>query len=174
MKAASKITMAITLGALASLAAPAGRAQSEVSPDHFDAPDMVPFDTPRAATPTTAAAPAASLDYSGRITLAHRVRVNGKTLAAGNYGVALHSDGKTVELRLNRGRETVAVQTVAYRRVPNTERGYLVVERRGNARRVSVIHAGRLQLVFAPEASVRARGAATLEVLPLAFRAVES
>lgn len=173
MKVASKITMAITLGALASLAAPTARAQSEVSPDHFDAPDMVPFDAPKAATQATAAAPAVSLDYSGRVTLAHRVRVNGKALAAGNYAVALHSDGKTVELRLNRRGETVAVQTVPYRRVPNTERGYLVVERRGNVRRVSMIHAGRLQLVFAPEASARTSGAATLEVLPLAFRAVE-
>jgi len=173
MNATSKITMAITLGAFAALAAPAARAQSEVSPDHFDS-DMASFDARRAATQTTGVAHAASVDYSGRVTLAHRVRVNGKTLAAGNYVVALHSDGKTVELRLNRRGETVAVQTVAYRSVPSAEWGYLVVERRGNARRVSVIHAGRLQLVFAPEASVRARGAATLEVLPLAFRVAES
>jgi hypothetical protein len=173
MNAASKITMAIALGAFAALAAPAARAQSEVSPDHFDSSDMVPFDAPKVTTQTTVAAPAASLDYSGQVTLAHRVRVSGKTLAAGNYVVILHSDGKMVELRLNRRGETVAVQTVAYRSVRSTERGYVVVERRGNARRVSVIHAGRLQLVFAPEASVRARGAATLEVLPLAFRVVE-
>jgi len=172
MNAASKITMAITLGAFAALAAPAARAQAEVSPDQFDSPDMVPFAAPKAAAPK-AAMRVASVDYSGRVTLAHRVRVNGKTLPAGNYIVALHSDGKTVELRLNRRGETIAVQTVAYHKVPNAERGYLVVERRGNARRVSVIHAGTLQLVFAREAAGHSAGAATLEVLPLAFRPVE-
>lgn len=166
MKVASKVTIAMALGAFAVLACPGARAQSEISPDHFDSPEMVPFDAPKAAAPASAAA----LDYSGEVTLAHRVRVNGKSVAAGNYRVSLHSDGKTVELRLKRRGQTVAVQTVAYHNAPSTERGYLVVERRGNARRVSVVHAGLLQLVFAPETSgPRGAGAASLEVLPLAF-----
>jgi len=166
MKATSRITIAIALGAFAALIGPSARAQSEVAPDHFDSPDMVPFD---AAKP--AAAQAANVEYTGQITLAHRVRVNGKSLASGNYAVSLRSDGKTVEMRLVRSGETVAVQTATYRNVPSTERGYVVLERRGNARRVSVIHAGSVQLVFAQEldGSARKTGAASLEVLPLAF-----
>jgi hypothetical protein len=171
MKAASKVTIAMVLGACAALACPSARAQAEISPDHFDSPDMIPFGAPTAAPPASAAA----LDYSGEVMLSHRVRVDGQSLAAGKYEVSLHSDGKTVELRLNRRGQTVAVQTVAYHNVPRTERGYLVVERRGNIRRLSVIHAGLLQLVFAPETSgLRATGAASLEVLPLAFVATES
>jgi len=174
MNAASKITMAITLGAFAALAAPAARAQAEVSPDHFDSPNMAPFAATRAAGAANTMTDAPSLDYAGKVTLEHAVRVNGKRLAAGNYVVVLHSDGKTVQLRLKRRGQTVAMQTVAYHTVASTERGYLVVERRGNTRRVSVIHAGALQLVFARETAARSGGAATLEVLPLAFRSVES
>jgi hypothetical protein len=168
MNATTRITVAITLGAFAVALGPSARAQCEVAPDHFDSPDMVPFDPPKAAA---ASQPTASVEYSGKVTLSHRVRVNGKSIAPGQYAVSLRSDGKTVEVRLVRSGDTVATYTAIYRNVPSTERGYVVVERRGNVRRVSVIHAGSLQLVFAREldASARNTGAATLEVLPLAF-----
>lgn len=172
MKAVARITIAIALGVFAALASPSARAQSEIAPDHFDSPDMVPFDSPKPA----ATVRVAHVEYSGQVTLDHRVRVDGRNLAPGNYAVSLRSDGRTVELRLNRSGETVAMHSAAYRNVPSTERGYLVVERRGNARRVSVIHAGSLQLVFAPEAgaSRAANGAAMLEVLPMAVTVTES
>jgi hypothetical protein len=107
--------------------------------------------------------------YQGKVTLSHRVRCNGTTLAPGKYEVSLQSDGRTVELSLNRRGRIVTVTGSAYNKALNTERGYLVVERRGNTRRLSVVHIGLVEVAFAPEknAAQLPAGPASLEVLPL-------
>jgi hypothetical protein len=177
MNAATRITIAISLAAAcAALASPSARAQAEVAPDHFDAPDMVPFTEAQASTAAAPAAQAANLHYDGKVTLAHSVHCNGKSLAPGKYAVSLRSDGRTVQVSLKQGGRVVTLQGAAHANVRICDRGYLVVERRGNERRLQVIHAGAVQLVFAPEAgrTLSANAPATLEVLPLAFIATES
>jgi hypothetical protein len=171
---AARITMAISFAAFAALASPSARAQSEVAPDHFDSPDMVPFT--QANFVAAAPAQAANLHYDGKVTLAHRVHCNGKSLAPGKYAVSLRSDGSTVQVSLKQGAQVVTLQGAAHANVRSCDRGYLVVERRGNERRLQVIHAGSVQLVFARETgrTLAANAPATLEVLPVAFVAKES
>jgi hypothetical protein len=165
MNVTSRMIIAAGFAALGALVAPGVRAQAEIAPDHFDSPNLVPFEQPKA-QPTMQAI---SGRYQGRVTLSHRVRCNGTTLAPGKYEVSLQSDGRTVELSLNHRGRTITVTGTAYEKPLNTERGYLVVERRGNARRLSVIHMGLVEAGFAPENSATRRpaGPASLEVLPL-------
>jgi hypothetical protein len=165
MNAASRMIILTGLAALGVLVAPGARAQSEVAPDHFDSPGMVPFDQSKAQPMPKAV----SSHYQGKVTLSHRVRCNGATLAPGKYEVSLQSDGRTVELRLRRSGQIVIVQGTAYQEPLNTERGYVVVERRGNSRRLSVIHVGLVEVGFASDQGSAhvASGPASLEVLPL-------
>jgi hypothetical protein len=165
MNAASRMIMVAGLAALGAVAVPSVRAQAELAPDHFDSPDMLPFDQPQ----LQATAKPVSGHYQGKMTLAHRVRCNGATLAPGKYEVSLQSDGKTVEVTLNHRGRIVTVKGQAYEKPLNTERGYVVVERRGNARRLSVVHVGLVEVAFAPERSTTRASAraASLEVLPL-------
>jgi hypothetical protein len=165
MNATSKMLMLAGFAAVGALLAPSLRAQSEIAPDHFDSPDMVPFNQPK----LQATAKPVSSHYQGKVTLSHRVRCNGTTLAPGNYQVSLRSNGSTVELSLNRRGRVVTMTGTAYEEAINTERGYVVVERRGNARRLSVVHIGLVEVAFAPEKSAAQTpaGPASLEVLPL-------
>jgi hypothetical protein len=165
MNAASRTIVAAGFAALGALVVPSVRAQSEIAPDHFYSPSMVPFDQPKAQ-------PVVKLvtgHYQGKVTLSHRVRCNGTTLAPGKYQVSLRSDGTIVELSLNRRGRVITVTGTAYEKALNTERGYVVVERRGNARRLSVVHVGLVEVAFAPEKSSAPKqaGPASLEVLPL-------
>jgi hypothetical protein len=165
MNATSRIILIAGLAAMSALVAPSVRAQAEIAPDHFESPDAVPFDPVKLA-PTVKSV---SGRYQGKVTLSHRVRCNGTTLAPGNYRVSLQSDGRTVELSLNRRGRIVTLTGLAYDKALNTERGYLVVERRGNTRRLSVVHIGLVEVAFAPERSAARMpaGPASLEVLPL-------
>jgi len=81
------------------LAAPSARAQAEIDPDHFDSPNMVPFDRPQ--TKANSEAAVATFRYEGRFNLPYTVHCNGKSLRPGRYSISLRADGKVGQATLN-------------------------------------------------------------------------
>ena len=95
-----KRSVVVTLSALSGLiplGAPPARAQSEIDPDHFEAPNVEPFDVVKA----DASSDAGRISYDGKFRLAYTVQCNGKSLRPGRYSVSLRYDGKVARATLN-------------------------------------------------------------------------
>ena len=136
----------VTLAALSGLipltlgAAPA-RAQSEIDPDHFESPNVEPFDK----LITDTASHQGTIRYNG----------NGKSMGPGKYSVSLRSDGKAAWATLNQDVRGIGFAGV----VRNQARGYgndaLIVELKGTTRRLSAIEVASLDFVLDPDPQVK-------------------
>jgi hypothetical protein len=128
------------------LAAPSARAQFEINPDHFDSPNMVPFDQSK--TKANFEGAVANVHYEGRFILPYSVRCNGKNLHPGKYSIFLRADGKVGQARLNRNDETMDIAGVVQKQARRAGSNALVVELNRGTRKLSEIQIAQLDLIL--------------------------
>ena len=118
------------LSGLIMLGAPPARAQFEIDPDHFEAPNTEPFDKVK----TDTASDVGTIRYDGEFRLAHTVQCNGKSLRPGRYSVSLPSDGKVVRATLNQDGQAIGIGGVGvvHRQVQRHGNDALIVEPQRN------------------------------------------
>jgi len=112
MKRSVLVTLTALSGLLPLGAAPA-RAQFEIDPDHFESPNVEPFDK----VPTDARSDVGKIRYDGKFRLAYTVECNGKSLRPGRYSLSLRYDGKVARATLNQDGQTIGVGGVVHRQV---------------------------------------------------------
>ena len=134
------------------LAAPSARAQFEVDPDHFDSPNMGPFDRPK--TKANSEAAAATVRYEGRFNLPYAVQCNGKILRPGKYSISLRADGKVGQATLNQKDKTTGIGGVVQKRARKTVIDAVVVELNRGSRNLSQIQIAQLDLILGPRLPV--------------------
>jgi hypothetical protein len=130
---------------LVALGGSPARAQSEVDPDHFESPNVEPFEK----ATTNARSEAAEIHYDGKVTLPYTVQCSGKSLPPGRYSVSLHSDGKIGKAILMQGGRAIGISGVVHKQAQKFESGALVVELNGKRRSLSAIQVA--ELVFEPK-----------------------
>ena len=150
MKMQVLVTLAALLGLMA-LGAPAARAQFEIDPDHFEAPNTEPFAKVKANTSSAAG----TIRYDGKFRLAHPVQCNGKSLRPGRYSVSLRYDGKVARATLNQGGQTIGIGGVVHRQADRQGSDALIVEVKGTTRRLSAIQVAKLDFVLDQEPPIK-------------------
>ena len=146
MKKQVLVSLAALWGLIA-LGAPPARAQFEIDPDHFEAPNMEPFGKVKTDTSSNVG----TIRYDGTFRLAHTVQCNGKSLHPGRYSVSLRYDGKVARATLNRGGRTIGIGGVVHRQAHRRGNDALLVELQGTTRRLSAIQIAKLDFVLDPE-----------------------
>jgi hypothetical protein len=141
-----RIRILVILAGFAALAAPGSYAQSEIDPDHFESPNTEPFPQPK--TKAVIGAEIGRVLFRGEFTLPYSLQCAGKRLLAGNYSLALRSDGKIGWVTLNQKGRTTEIAGVVRLPADSRARNALFVERSGNTRRLSAIHVAELGLVL--------------------------
>ena len=149
MKAVQVIRILLILAGFAALATPGSYAQSEIDPDHFESPNTEPFPQPK--TKAAKGTEMGRVFFSGEFRLPYSLQCAGKRLLAGNYSLALHSDGKIGWVTLNQKGRTTEIAGVVRLPADSRARNALFVERSGNTRRLSAIHVAELDLVLDPD-----------------------
>jgi len=134
------------------LAAPSARAQAEIDPDHFDSPNMVPFDRPQ--TKANSEAAVATFRYEGRFNLPYTVHCNGKSLRPGRYSISLRADGKVGQATLNQKDQTIGIGGVVEQQARKERNDALVVERNRGKRNLSEIQVAELDLILDPRSLI--------------------
>jgi len=146
MKKQVLVSLAALWGLIA-LGAPPARAQFEIDPDHFEAPNMEPFGKVKTDTSSNVG----TIRYDGTFRLAHTVQCSGKSLHPGRYSVSLRYDGKVARATLNRGGRTIGIGGVVHRQAHRRGNDALLVELQGTTRRLSAIQIAKLDFVLDPE-----------------------
>jgi hypothetical protein len=144
----------VTLAALSGLiplGAPPARAQSEIDPDHFESPNMEPFDKVK----TDVSSDVATIRYDGKFRLAYTVQCNSKSLRPGKYFVSLRYDGKVARATLNHDGQSIGLGGVVPRRAHMQGNDALIVELKGTTRRLSAIQVAKLDFVLDPEPQIK-------------------
>jgi len=144
----------VTLAALSGLIplwAPPARAQSEIDPDHFESPDMEPFDKVK----TDVSSDVETIRYDGKFRLAYTVQCNGKSLRPGRYSVSLRYDGKVARATLDQDGQSIGIGGVVHKRVHRQGNDALIVELKGTTRRLSAIQVAKLDFVLDPEPQIK-------------------
>jgi hypothetical protein len=146
MKVGSIVGILAGLSGLIAIGAPCARAQSEVDPDHFESPNVEPFERAKIKTSREAMA----IRYGGKFTLPYPVQCSGKSLPPGRYSVSLHSDGKIGQATLQQGGQAIGIPVV-HKQARKYGINALIVELSGKTRRLSAIQVAELDLVFEPK-----------------------
>ena len=165
MKRQILVTLAALSGLIA-LGSPPARAQFEIEPDHFEAPNTEPFGKVK----TDPSSNVGTIRYDGKFRLAHTVQCNGKSLRPGRYSVSLRYDGKVARATLNRDGQTIGIGGVVHKHAHRQGNDALLVELQGTTRRLSAIQVAKLDFVLDPEPQIKnaTHGeAGRLERLPL-------
>ena len=139
MKRQVLMTLA-ALSWLTALGAPPAPAQSEIDPDHFEAPNTEPFD--KVKTDTTS--DVETIRYDGEFRLANTVQCNGKSLRPGRYSVSIRYDGKVARATLNQDGQAIGIGGVVHRQAHSLGNDALIVELQGTTRRLSAIQVAKL------------------------------
>lgn len=150
MKRQVLVTLA-SLSGLIALGAPPARAQSEIDPDHFEAPNTEPFDKVKIDTGSDVA----TIRYEGKFRLAHTAQCNGKSLRPGRYSVSLRYDGKVALATLNQDGQTIGIEGVVHRQAHRKGNDALIVEVKGTRRRLSAIQVAKLDFVLDLEPQIK-------------------
>jgi len=144
MKVGSIVGILAGLSGLIAIEAPSARAQSEIDPDHFESPNVEPFERAKIKTSREAMA----IRYDGKFTLPYTVQCSGKSLPPGRYSVSLHSDGKIGQATLKQGGQAIGIPGVVHKLAHKYASDALVMELDGRTRRLSAIQVAELDLVF--------------------------
>jgi hypothetical protein len=139
MKRQVLMTLA-ALSWLTALGAPPAPAQSEIDPDHFEAPNTEPFD--KVKTDTTS--DVGTIRYDGEFRLANTVQCNGKSLRPGRYSVSIRYDGKVARATLNQDGQAIGIGGVVHRQAHRLGNDALIVEFQGTTWRLSAIQVAKL------------------------------
>ena len=150
MKRQVLVTLA-ALSGLIVLGAPPARAQSEIDPDHFEAPNTEPFATVK----TNTSSDVGTIRYDGKFRLTHTVRCNGKSLRPGGYSVSLRYDGKVARATLNQDGQAIGIGGVVHRQAHRRGNDALIVELQGTTRRLSAIQVAKLDFVLDQEPQIK-------------------
>ena len=145
MKRQVLVTLAALSGLIA-LEAPPARAQFEIAPDHFDAPNAEPFDKVK----TDTSSDVGTIRFEGKFRLAQTMQCNGKSLRPGRYSVSLRYDGKVAHATLNRDGQTIGIGGAVRRQAHRQGNDALIVEVHGTSRRLSAIQIAKLDFVLDP------------------------
>jgi hypothetical protein len=149
-----KRSVVVTLSALSGLiplGAPPARAQSEIDPDHLEAPNVEPFDNVKA----DASSDAGRISYDGKFRLAYTVQCNGRSLRPGRYSVSLRYDGKVARATLNQDGQAIGIGGVVHRQAHKQGNDALIVQLKGTTRRLSAIQVAKLDFVLDPEPQIK-------------------
>jgi hypothetical protein len=149
-EASMKTSVLVTLAALSGLlplGAPPARAQFEIDPEHFESPNVEPFNKVK----TDAGSDVGRISYDGKFRLAYSVACNGKSLRPGRYSVSLRYDGTVARATLNHDGQTIGIGGVVHRQAHSRGSDALLVERKGTTRRLSAIQVAKLDFVLDPE-----------------------
>ena len=150
MKRQVLMTLA-ALSWLTALGAPPAPAQSEIDPDHFEAPNTEPFD--KVKTDTTS--DVGTIRYDGEFRLANTVQCNGKSLRPGRYSVSIRYDGKVARATLNQDGQAIGIGGVVHRQAHRMGNDALIVELQGTTRRLSAIQVAKLDFVLDQEPPIK-------------------
>jgi hypothetical protein len=153
-EASMKKQVLMTLAALScliALGAPPARAQFEIDPDHFEAPNTEPFD--KVKTDTTS--DVGTIHYDGEFRLANTVQCNGKSLRPGRYSVSIRYDGKVARATLNQDGQAIGIGGVVHRQAHRMGNDALIVELQGTTRRLSAIQVAKLDFVLDQEPPIK-------------------
>jgi hypothetical protein len=166
MKAVSVLKIYVALIAFAIVGVPRAYAQAEISPDHFESPNVEPFKKAK----TNTASEAASVRLERKFNLPYSVRCNGKSLPPGKYRLSLSSDGKIAQLILNRAGQAMKFEGLTQKQATDRRPDALVVEHRGKSRQLSLIQVAQMDLILSPNPGLAPRPDGkprTIEKLPL-------
>ncbi|HEX8764409.1 MAG TPA: hypothetical protein VF740_04575 [Candidatus Acidoferrum sp.] len=116
-------------------------AQAEVSPDYYAIDNAAPIEQPLAAQ----AQPA---EFQGQISLPYQLQCNGKQLAAGQYMVAVKTEGakKTVVLHKDGNEVKLAVKQIAP--ASKTGKSALLVQSAGEKRMLEAVYVASMNAVL--------------------------
>jgi hypothetical protein len=145
MKAISAAKIYVALAAFAIFGVPHAYAQEGY--DHFDAPNMEPFEKTKINTNSQAA----SVRLERNFSLPYSVQCNGKSLPPGKYLLSLSSDGRIAQLTLKGAGQAMKFEGLAQKPAPDRRPDALVVERSGRSRQLSVIQFAQLDLILSPD-----------------------
>jgi hypothetical protein len=121
-------------------------AQAEVSPDFYAIDNSAPIQQPQVAlAANTQQAPA---EFQGNISLPYQVQCRGKKLAAGQYTVAVKTDGakKTVVLHKDGSEVMLAVKQITP--VSRSDRSALLVQSAGATRMLEAVYVSSLNAIL--------------------------
>jgi hypothetical protein len=137
--------MAILVGLIASvtLSTSLASAQSEIDPDHFDAPNTEPFPQPRAADSRVL-----GVRYDGTFLLPHPVLCNGKKLASGKYSVSLRSNSKDGQAIFRSKGRIIEIASAVRIQAHKGRTDVVIVDNELKSRTLLAIHAAGLEFVF--------------------------
>jgi hypothetical protein len=147
MKIISIMGILAGLSGLIAIGPSSAGAQSEIDPDHFESPNVEPFERAKVNTRSEAMA----TRYDGKFTLPYAVQCSGKSLPPGRYSVSLHSDGKIGQATLKQKGRAISIPGVVHKQAHKYGSDALVVELSRKTRRLSAIQVAELELVFEPQ-----------------------
>jgi hypothetical protein len=164
MKAISAAKIYVALAAFAIFGVPHAYAQEGY--DHFDAPNLEPFEKAKINTNSQAA----SVRLEGNFSLPYSVQCHGKSLPPGKYLLSLRSDGRTAQLTLNRDGQAMKFEGLTQKQALDRRPDALVVEHSGKSRQLSLIQIGQLDLILTSDPVLEHPSGGrprTIEKLPL-------
>ena len=142
MKSATIMRMVIGLGALLVIGSPRAFAQSEIDPDHFEGPNVEPFDQAK----TKPAGAMGAVQYDAKFTLASNAQSNGNTSTSAKPAVSRGSDTRVTQVAMNREGQAVKAEGTALSQARKDQRNALVVENGGKGRQLSTDPGGATRL----------------------------
>lgn len=121
-------------------------AQAEVAPDIYALDNAAPIAQPQATQ--AANAQQAGAEFQGNISLPYQVQCSGKKLAAGQYTLAVKTEGqqKTVVLHKEGSDVKLAVRQIAP--APKKERSALLVQSAGETRMLEAVYVASLNAIL--------------------------
>jgi hypothetical protein len=120
-------------------------AQAEVSPDIYAIDNSVPIPQPQV---TLAANTQQATEFQGNISLPYQVQCSGKKLAAGQYTVAVKTEGakKTVVLHKDGNDVKLAVRQIAP--ASKADRSALLVQSAGQTRMLEAVYVASMNAIL--------------------------
>ena len=120
-------------------------AQADVSPDSYPIENAVPITQPQATQLAQTQPPA---EFQGNISLPYQVQCSGKKLAAGQYTVAVKTEGakKTVVLHKDGNEVQLAVRHVAP--TSKTGKSALLVQSAGETRMLKAVYLASMNAIL--------------------------
>ena len=142
MKSATIFRMVIGLGALLVVGSPRAFAQSEIDPDHFEGPNVEPFDQAK----TKPAGAMGAVQFDAKFTLASTAQSNGNTSTSAKPSASVRSDTRIAQVSLSREGQAAKAEGIALSQARKDQRNALVVENGGKGRQLSTDPGGATRL----------------------------
>lgn len=110
--------------------------QSEIDPDHFESPNMEPFDKGK----TNPEGEAQTTHLKGQFVLPYSVYCSGKTIRPGTYTLSLHFARDMAKVSLNGEGRIVELVGVSHKQDRDHMTNAIIVQREGVKRTLFAIH----------------------------------